>query len=167
VDFLDLPGVDVVGDAFDVLGMLGDGSVASISSEHFMEHLADPHALLGEAARVLQSGGEFRAVIPHFSNPAFYSDPTHRAYFGLYTFSYWVRETPFRRKTPQYESPLPFVLVAAQHRFKSSRPFYVRHTLKKVAGSWVRLGRWPREFYEEHLCWIMPCYEVEFILVRD
>ena len=116
---------------------------------------------------MLQPGGEFRAVVPHFSNPAFYSDPTHRAFFGLYTFSYWVRETPFRRKTPQYEAALPFVLVSARHNFKSSPPFYVRHALKKVAGWWVGLGRWPQEFYEEHLCWIMPCYEVDFVLRRD
>src|SRR6185312_2948084 len=37
---------------------------------------------------VLEPGGEFRAVVPHFSNLHFYSDPTHRTFFGLYTFSY-------------------------------------------------------------------------------
>ena len=157
----------MVGDALTVLGGLSDGSVASIYSEHFMEHIDNPRELLAEAARVLQSRGEFRVVVPHFSNPAFYSDPTHRAFFGLYTFSYWVRETPFRRKTPQYEEALPFVLVSADHRFMSSRPFYVRHALKKVLGWWVSWGRWPKEFYEEQICWLMPCYELEFVLVRD
>jgi len=167
VDMLELPGVDVVGDALEVLRGLPDASVSSIYSEHFMEHVDDPHALLVEASRVLISGGEFRAVIPHFSNPAFYSDPTHNSFFGLYTFGYWVRETPFRRKTPQYEAPLPMVLTSATHRFKSSRPFLVRHALKKATSWWVSLGRWPTEFYEEHLCWIMPAYEIEFVLKRD
>lgn len=116
---------------------------------------------------MLQPGGAVRVGVPHFSNPAFYSDLTHRAFFGVYTFSYWVRETPFRRKTPHYEAALPFVLTSARHRFTSSRPFSIRHGLKKIAGSRVGLGRWTKEFYEEHLCWLMPCCEVEFVLIGD
>jgi ubiquinone/menaquinone biosynthesis C-methylase UbiE len=167
IDMLDLAGVDVVGDALEVMRKLPDGSVAAIYSEHFMEHVDDAEKVLREAARVLEPGGEFRAVIPHFSNPAFYSDPTHRNYFGLYTFGYWVRSTPFARKTPQYVEPMPFELVSATHRFKSSRPFYVRHAIKKAISSWVNLSRWTQEFYEEHLCWLMPCYELDYVLRRD
>jgi ubiquinone/menaquinone biosynthesis C-methylase UbiE len=167
VDMLDLPGVDVVGDAVKILESLPDGSVASISSEHFMEHVDDPLALMREAARVLEPGGEFRATIPHFSNPAFYSDPTHRSFYGLYTFAYWAQSSPFRRRVPQYIDPLPLDLVSARHVFKSSRPFYVRHGLKKATSWWVNLSPWTQEFYEEHLCWLMPCYEVEFVLRRS
>lgn len=167
VDVLDAEGVDVVGDALEVLRSLPDGSVSSIYSEHFLEHIADPLRLVAESARVLEAGGEFRAVVPHFSNPAFYSDPTHRAFFGLYTFAYWVRATPFSRQVPHYIEPLPFELRKAQHRFKSSRPFYVRHGLKKLLSSWVNLTGWTQEFYEEHLCWVMPAYEIEFVLRRD
>ena len=167
VDIIDLPGVDVVGDAVKVLEKLPDSSVSSLYSEHFLEHLSDPYALLVEASRVLMPGGEFRAVVPHFSNPAFYSDPTHRTFFGLYTFGYWVSGTPFRRQVPQYERALPLTLAKTRYRFKSSRPFYVRHSIKKLTSWWVNLGRWTQEFYEEHLCWIMPCYEVEYVLTRD
>jgi hypothetical protein len=167
IDLLAADGVDVVGDALEVMRSLPSGSVRSIYSEHFMEHAPDPLALMREAARVLESGAEFRAVIPHFSNPAFYSDPTHRAFFGLYTFAYWVRVSPFRRQVPHYIEPLPFAIVEARMVFKSSRPFYVRHAIKKALSWWVGLSRWTQEFYEEHLCWLMPCYEVDFVLVRD
>ena len=167
VDILDNPGVDVVGDALTVLRSLPDGSVTGIYSEHFLEHLADPFALMREASRVLEPGAEFRAVIPHFSNPAFYSDPTHHSFFGLYSFSYWVRESPFSRKVPHYNEPLPMKLLSARHDFKSSPPFYFRHALKKLMAAWVNLSPWTQEFYEEHLCWIMPCAEIEFILARD
>ena len=166
VDLLDDPAVDVVGDALEVLRSLPDGSVSEIYSEHFMEHLDDPLTLLREGARVLESGGCFRAVVPHFSSPVFYSDPTHRAYFGLYTFSYWVRSNLFRRGVPDYGG-LPMALQSARHNFKSSRPFYVRHAIKKVLSSWVNLSGWTQEFYEENLCWILPCYEVDFVLRRD
>jgi SAM-dependent methyltransferase len=135
VDVLPYPGVDIVGDALTVLRDLDAGTVDAIYSEHFLEHLDDPEALLEEASRVLRPGGEFRAVVPHFSNPAFYSDPTHRSYWGLYTFGYWVDETPYRRKTPQYRTPFPLRLESTRHVFKSSRPFYVRHGIKKVLSS--------------------------------
>jgi len=167
IDILPLPGVDLVGDALEILRGISTGAVSAIYSSHFLEHVPDAEAIVREASRVLKHGGEFRAVVPHFSNPAFYSDPTHRNYFGLYTFGYWIRSTPYRRKTPRYIDPLPFTMLNATHRFKSSRPFYVRHGIKKLLGSWVNLSRWTQEFYEEHLCWIMPCYELDYVLRRD
>lgn len=164
VDLLDLPGVDIMGDALEVLSSLPASSVDSIYSEHFMEHVPQPHSILREAERVLKPGGEFRAIIPHFSNPWFYSDPTHRSYFGLYTFCYWVAQNPFKRQVPNYETPLAFELVSARHIFKSSPPFLVRHGIKKILSCWVNLTRWTQEFYEEFLSQVMPCYEIDYRL---
>lgn len=166
VDLLDFSGVDIVGNAVEVMRAFPDASVDSIYSEHFMEHIDEPHAILKEAARILKSGGEFRAIVPHFSNPWFYSDPTHRSYFGLYTFCYWVAKTPFRRRVPRYETALPFELISAHHIFKSSPPFYIRHGFKKIASSWVNLSRWTQEFYEEFLSNLMPCYEIDYRLKK-
>ena len=167
VDILPIPGVDLVGDALEILRKIESGTVDSIFSSHFLEHVDDPRAILVEASRVLMPGGEFLAVVPHFSNPAFYSDPTHRSFFGLYTFGYWIADTPFRRKVPNYDEPLPFTLASARHVFKSSRPFYVRHAFKKAFSWWVGRSRWTTEFYEEHLCWIMPAHEIEYVLRRS
>jgi ubiquinone/menaquinone biosynthesis C-methylase UbiE len=166
IDVLDLPGVDVVGDALEVLRSLPPGSVAGIYSEHFLEHVADPEAVLVEAARVLRPGGTFTAVVPHFSNPYFYSDPTHRVHFGLYTFAYWIADSPFRRRVPRYRTPLPFGYVAVLHVFKSTRPFYLRHAVKKALSWWVHRSRWTQELYEENLCWLLPCYEIRHVLRR-
>lgn len=167
IDVLDLPGVDIVDDARAALEKFPDGSVDAIYSEHFLEHLEDPRRLLAEAARVLRPGGSFRAVVPHFSNPYFYSDPTHRAFYGLYTFGYWVERTPFRRNVPQYTTPIPLQLVSARLTFQSSRPFYARHALKKAATFWVNWCRWTQEFYEENLTTWIAVYEIDYILVRQ
>jgi ubiquinone/menaquinone biosynthesis C-methylase UbiE len=164
VDVRYFPGVDVVGDALEVLRSLPDGSVRAIRSEHFLEHISHAEHLVRESARVLEPGGEFRAVVPHFSNPHFYSDPTHRNIFGLYTFSYWVASVPWTRRTPQYGEPIALSLVEARYHFKSSRPFYGRHAIKRLLGSWVNTSRWTQEFYEENLTWLMPAYELEYVL---
>jgi SAM-dependent methyltransferase len=166
VDLLDLPGVDVVGDVYDVLASLPDGSVDQITSEHFLEHIPDLERLLRESARVLRPGGRFLAQTPHFSSPYFYSDPTHRVHFGLYTLGYYVADTPMRRKVPQYAAPLPFVHGRPRYAFKSPRPFYARFVLKRVLGSFFNATGWLQEFYEENLCWLFPCYEIHYELVR-
>ena len=41
VDALDYPDVDVVGDVYDVLARMPDGSVDAVYSYHFVEHLPD------------------------------------------------------------------------------------------------------------------------------
>lgn len=166
VDLLDLPGVDIVADALDVLRALEPSTVDSIYSEHFLEHVGDPEAILAQAARVLRPGGTFTAVVPHFSNPYFYSDPTHRSTFGLYTFCYWARESPYRRGVPHYGAPLPFRYERARHVFKASRPFYLRHALRKALSCWVNQSRWTQELYEDSVCWLLPCYEIRCVLRR-
>lgn len=59
VDALDLPGVDIVGDAVTVLAAMPDASVDEIFSQHMIEHLlpAQWFALLVHIVRVLKPGG--------------------------------------------------------------------------------------------------------------
>jgi ubiquinone/menaquinone biosynthesis C-methylase UbiE len=166
IDTRALRGVDVVADALDALRSLPDGSVDSISSSHFLEHVDDLEAVLRESARVLRQGGRFLATTPHFSNPYFYSDPTHRGFFGLYTFCYFVETSPLRRQVPHYIDPLPFVLHSPTLGFKSTSPFYGRHACKQVLEKVFNRSRWLKEFYEENLCWMIPCYEITYDLRR-
>lgn len=165
IDLLEAPGVDIVGDANEVLAALEPGSVDEIYSAHFLEHIADARGMLEGCARVLRPGGTFRAIIPHFSNPFFYSDPTHDRAYGLYTFSYLVAETFLTRGVPQYEAALPFRYRNATFGFKSSRPHYVRHGFKQF-GRIFNISTWMKELYEENWCWRIPAYEVDYELER-
>jgi hypothetical protein len=136
IDVLDCPEVDVVGDVAAVLDRLRPGSVLRVYSSHFFEHVADVELLLTRLARVMAPGGELEVVVPHFSNPYYYSDLTHRSTFGLYTFSYFLSNSPFKRQVPTYGRDLPFRLVDVSLGFKSSPPFYGRHAFKQeVTGS--------------------------------
>jgi SAM-dependent methyltransferase len=167
VDHRDLPGVDLVGDVYDVLAALPDGCAGEITSSHFVEHVPDLRRLVQELARVLRPGGRLEIVAPHFSNAYFYSDYTHERPFGLYSLSYLATDRIFRRRAPHYEEPAPLTLRRVDLVFRSLAVFPVRRLLRRPLTWLVNRSAWTREFYEENLCWLLPCYEVRFELVRD
>jgi len=166
VDRIEYPGVDIVGDIRDVLAQIPDGVLGGAYCSHFLEHVDDVPGLIDELARTLRAGAELVIVVPHFSNPYCYSDPTHETAFGLYSFSYLAQDGIYRRQVPAYVRDERFGLRSAKLGFKSEPPFYGRYVFKRVVGMLVNLTRWSQEFYEENLCYLVPCYEVRFRLVR-
>lgn len=164
VDALDYPGVDLVGDVFEVLTALPAGCVDAVHAYHFLEHVEELPRLLDELARVSCADAVLDVEVPHFSNPYFYSDPTHHRFFGLYTFSYLAEEALFRRKVPQYGRTPAFRLIDARLDFDS--PFPIRGLLKRLLGRLFNLTRWLQEFHEENLCYLLPCYQVRYVLQR-
>jgi ubiquinone/menaquinone biosynthesis C-methylase UbiE len=167
VDRLDAPGVDIVGEVGEVLAAIPDGVVDEIVSAHFLEHVADVDRLLSEMLRVVRPGGRIVVEVPHFSNPYYFSDLTHRNFFGLYSFAYYTNQVHFKRQVPTYGRELPFRLDSVRLVFKSPRPFYVRYAIKRLIGLAVNLSRATQEFYEENLCYLLPCYELRYVLVHD
>lgn len=166
IDALDYDEVDIVGDAFDVLRHIPDSCVDGIHSFHFLEHVYNLQELVDEFARILKPAGDLEIVVPHFSNPYFYSDPTHRIFFGLYTFCYYADESLFERKVPVYQKSIMFELIEVNLGFKSSRPFWIRHAMKKIVGWFFNSNNFMKEFYEENLSHIFPCYEIRYRLRR-
>ena len=88
IDVIDHNCVDIVGDVYDVLRKISNNSVSAVYSYHFFEHVEDLGALMKELTRVIKEDGLLVVVTPHFSNPYFCSDYTHKNQFGLYSFSY-------------------------------------------------------------------------------
>lgn len=166
IDVLDLPTVDVVGDVRDVVAALPDDSVRSVYSSHFFEHIDDPIGLLDALARVVRPGGTVTTVVPHFANPYFYSDPTHRAAFGLYTFSYLARDEILRREVPHYFGSQAFELVDVQLIFKSTRPYYLRHGMSKAVQRFVNSSRRRTEKFEARWVYFWPPHEIRYVVRR-
>jgi len=165
VDAIAYPTVDIAVDVFEFLGSLPDGCVQNVHSSHFLEHVKDLQKLMAELARVCKPGGRIVSVVPHFSNPYFYSDPTHTRFFGLYSMSYFARDPLFRRKVPQYGRVPAFDLADLKVSFRS--PFRIRYALRLPIQWIVNATRWGQEFYEEFLTPFVYCYELEFTLVRN
>jgi SAM-dependent methyltransferase len=164
IDVVDSPAVDVVGDARAVLAKIPDASIARVTTSHFLEHVDDLDGIVREIARVLVDGGTLDAVMPHFSNPYFYSDPTHRRTFGLYTLSYMAKSRLFRREVPRYGKEYGLELVDVRLRFDSN--FYVLRMLKRGLTRMVNATRWGQELYEEVFAHIVPCYDVRYVVRR-
>ena len=166
IDLLDLPGVDIVGDVAEVLKALPTGCVDRVWSYHFLEHIDDVGAIVKELGRVCAQGAVVDITVPHFSNPYYFSDPTHRRPFGLYSMCYFCTENLFSRSVPRYGITPMFEILNVDLVFKSPPPRYLRYGFKKIMQAIVNSSRWMQEFYEEMLCFIMPCYEVRYVLVR-
>jgi len=166
IDVLDYPDVDIVGDIYEVLSEFPAQSVSAVYSYHFIEHVPDVAKLLSELARIVKPLGRVEFVAPHFSNPYFYSDPTHRSFFGLYTFCYLSSGSPFLRQVPTYQNDLFFSMECVNLRFKSSKAFYVRYFFKTLIGKIFNSCNYMKELYEENFCYLFPCYEICYRLRR-
>jgi SAM-dependent methyltransferase len=166
IDVIDYDCVDIVGDVYEVLEEVSGHSISEVHSHHFFEHVKNVGLLMAELARILKPQGILVIVVPHFSNPYYYSDWTHKNFFGLYSFSYFSDDSLLKRRVPNYDQLALFELHEVNLIFKSTPPFYGRHLLKKVLQALFNFNGYMKEFYEENCCYIFPCYEIEFMLRR-
>ena len=170
VDVGDFPAVDVRSDVLDYLRSLPDASVAEVYSRHFLEHLEPPalQELLAQVDRVLQPGGRIHFIVPHFSNPYYHSDPTHRQAFGVHTFSYLCEHTCLHRSVPSYARRAGWSLSRVRVGFLP----YERWTLfgrpRWMLSDWLNkfVNRMTKriELFERYCSGVLSIYEVEFFI---
>lgn len=162
VDKINLPGVDIVADLEQGLPFLPDACTDEIHCTSVLEHISNFELLMREIVRVLKPNGAAYVFVPHFSNPYFYSDPTHRRFFGLYSFYYFVEaERQLKRKVPNFYTDIRINIISLRLVFRS--PFWFRRQIKKLAGFVFNLHPCLQEFYEENLCYLFPCYGIKVV----
>lgn len=163
VDLVDLPGVDLLADLNEPFDALPDNSVESIFCRHTLEHVVNLLGVLGEIHRVVQPTGTIDVVVPHFSNPYYYSDPTHVRFFGLYSFFYFcdAADQP-RRKVPSFYTPIRFRVESVRFNLMKESAFdkVVRAILHPVINRGVGWLDW----YERRLCRLLPVNDLRYIL---
>ena len=157
--------VDVVGDALEYLQSLPDSSVQTLYASHFFEHIDNPVAYLCQFSRVIRNDGKVILIVPHFSNPYFYSDPTHKNFYGLYTFSYYLSDKLFIRRVPSYaRCSTSLYLSTVYIRFRVPKFLFVLHPLCFLLNTVINSLPLFQELYEFILSPSMPCYEIEYVL---
>ena len=163
LDVMDLPDIDVVCDLNEGFPFLPDDSVDEIYSHNTLEHIDQLLVLMDEIHRVLKRNGRKRLFVPHFSNPYYYSDPTHHHFFGFYTFYYFSDEQGhLKRPVPSFYFSRKFVVERLRLRFIS--PFRVINVMYRLVEWLVNLSPRTQELYEHSFCYLIPCYGVEATL---
>jgi SAM-dependent methyltransferase len=162
LDHLELAGIDIVADLNRPLELLPDNCAEHVFSSHALEHVENLLPLLGEIHRITRPGGLVEFVVPHFSNPYYYSDPTHVRFFGLYTMNYFVDtdKQPEAWRVPVFYSATRFEMESVKLSFYRTNLFdrlfvpFLRYFVNRSAGA--------QNFYERRLCWIFPAAEVRY-----
>ena len=150
---------DVIHDLDDLPYPFADDHFDEVIGRHVIEHVRDPLAVMSELHRITRGGGVVKLVAPHWTNPDFATDLTHRNHLNSYSF----------RNLTDERAVFPFYTDV---RF---RQLFVRVTvlnLWKITGieALVNLdNRFPRlrfirKFWEQYLNAIMRGKEIYFEL---
>ena len=120
-----------------------DDQFEAVLASDVIEHLDDIAGAMGEIHRVCARGAIVYINVPHFSSDGAYTDPTHRHYFGAFTFDYFSDSHPLN--------------FYSRARFKNrSTQIIFRPTLfNKLV--WRVANRFPR-VYEQRWAWIFPAW---------
>ena len=140
---------DVVHDLDRTPWPFPDGRFSEVWAYDVLEHLDDLVAVMEEIHRVSRPGAILKATVPHFSCSNAFTDPTHRHYFGRFSFDYFTGENEF-----------PFYSRARFRRRAASINF--RPTLLNKAVH--RLANWRPAWYEQRWAWMFPAWFLYFEL---
>lgn len=163
IDMLPLEGVDIVHDLEKPFNFIPDNSIDEVRSSHLLEHIDNLEVLIREIHRILKPSGLHIAVVPHWSNPYYYSDYTHRRFFGLYTFDYMAsKSTKLKRPVPDFYDTVKFDIHSRYLNLKSH--FFIRNLFKQVVKRLVNINGYTQEFYEESFAHLIPCADIKFIM---
>lgn len=98
-----------------------DNSCDEIVADSVLEHIGNLEFLLNECHRVLKPTGHLLGKVPNATDIAAFKDPTHKRFFLMDTFSYFVG-------TADHNTDLPSHPRNAKYGFNP----WVQHSLEKV-----------------------------------
>ena len=155
---------DVIHDLGELPYPFPDNEFDLVVSSHVVEHVPDVMGFVGEMHRITRNGGTIRMLTPHYTNPDWANDPTHRNHINSYTFNTFLDG----RQVFDFYTDIRL------------KPIQCRVSLLKL---WKYLGvemfvnldqRWPslrftRKFWEHYLSNICRGKEIrfEFEVVKD
>jgi SAM-dependent methyltransferase len=155
---------DVIHDLGEIPYPFEDSEFDLIVTRHVAEHVPDLMAFVSELYRITRDGGRIRIVTPHYTNPDWATDPTHRNHINSYTFNTFMAD----RQVFDFYTDVRLRPVS---------------TYVSLLGLWKALGiefvvnldqknyklRFLRKFWEHYLSYIFRGKELhfEFEVVKD
>ncbi len=156
--------VDIIADLNSPLSLIPDNSIAEIYSCHVLEHVRNLVQLMEELHRIVRPGGMIEIRVPHFSNPYYYSDPTHERFFGVYSMYYFVATElqPEVRKVPAFYSKARFHVEEITITLLNNTLF--DRLLTPRLFSVINRNFARQDLYERRLCRLFPANGLIFRL---
>jgi SAM-dependent methyltransferase len=77
---------DVIHDLDELPYPFDDDEFDEVVGRHVIEHVRDPLAVMSELHRITRPGGMVKIVVPHWTNPDWATDLTHRNHLNSYSF---------------------------------------------------------------------------------
>ncbi len=134
---------DVLHDLNQMPWPFPDNRFCEVLAYDVIEHLDDTISVLEEIHRVCRDGAIVRLTVPHFSCANAFTDPTHRHYFGRFSFDYVTGRSEHSFYT------------RARFRERSSQIVFYPTLLNKIV--WRIAKRYPAA-YERRWAWIFPAW---------
>lgn len=126
-----------------------ENSFTSVHANDVIEHLDNIVAVMDELHRICKHGARIDITLPHYSSANAFTDPTHRHYFGWFSFDYFTGTHEH-----SYYTRTRFQLVRRQLIFY---PSLLNKFVHRLA------ARYPSR-YERAWAWVFPAWFLGFEL---
>ncbi len=129
-----------------------DDTFDLVVCEHVLEHLENVIRVMEELHRVSKPRARIHVRVPHFSSLNFNTDPTHTHAFSSRSFDYLCLDTDL---ADYNYSTVRFRKLVGRMTMRPLTPF--NRLLMRLINRYLL-------FYEEHLAYIIPEQELQFVL---
>ncbi len=131
-----------------------DNEFDEIFADNILEHLDDVMKVMIELHRICKPNGIVSITVPHYAHRNANTDPTHKHFFGVHSFNYFVEGTAHGEF--KY-SAIQFGLVSVEF----DKGLQKRHWFDRQL---VQFANKRKDFYEHRLANIFPLAQLTFEL---
>ncbi len=131
-----------------------DDRFDEIYCDNILEHLDDIVQVMIELHRIMKPGGTVEITVPFYPHRNANTDPTHKHWFGVHSFDYFVDNTSHGGF--QY-SPVQFTLESVEFDKGVQR----KHLFDRLLGAFANKKK---DLYEHRLANIFPLTQLTFRL---
>lgn len=157
LDYNPRTGADVIHDLREFPYPFDDNEFDLVYASHLVEHLPDVIPFVEEVFRITKNGGRIKFITPHYTNPDWNCDPTHKNHFSSYSFqTFDAEKRHFKFYSDINLRPVKrYVTVLSLWKvFGLEFLINVDHKLPSL--------RFLRKFWEHYLCYIMRGKDMYF-----
>jgi ubiquinone/menaquinone biosynthesis C-methylase UbiE len=132
-----------------------DSHFDEIYADNVLEHLDDVLKVMIELHRITKAQGTVEITVPFYPHRNANTDPTHRHWFGVHSFDYFVHGTDHGNF--QY-SPIRYTISSVEF----NKGLKLRHTVDRILTSFANRNK---DLYENRFSNIFPLAQLTFTLI--